>query len=147
MTKATMKITVITSTYPRYQGDGVGSFIHSMSANLVRLGHQVIVFAPYDPEVIPGWQSDVGVRRIRYVLPSRWSRLGHARSLSGDVHLQWHAYPLVVLFSIIAIFRLFRQVGQRFGESGDPGWIKEDVNKDGQVNVLDMILIGQHWTG
>lgn len=30
-----------------------------------------------------------------------------------------------------------------FGLTGAPGWRKEDVNKDGGVNVLDMILIAQ----
>lgn len=101
-----MKISVVTSTYPRYQGDGVGSFIHSMSASMVQLGHTVTVFAPYDPEVVSDWQSDVDVRRVRFVWPNRWAKLGHARSLSGDVRLQWHAYPLVMLFSAVAILHL-----------------------------------------
>lgn len=105
-----MKISVVTSSYPRYQGDGVGSFIHSMATSMVRLGHEVKVFAPYDPKVVPNWQADVDVQRVRYIWSERWSKLGHARSLSGDVHLQWHAYLLVVLFSIIAILRLSRQV-------------------------------------
>jgi hypothetical protein len=38
-------------------------------------------------------------------------------------------------------------VGQRWGESGLTGWIREDANEDGTVDVLDMIIIGQHWTG
>jgi len=33
-----------------------------------------------------------------------------------------------------------------FGETGDPGWILEDVKEDGKIDVLDMILVGQHWT-
>jgi hypothetical protein len=37
-------------------------------------------------------------------------------------------------------------VGQRWGESGLTGWIREDANEDGTVDVLDMIVIGQHWT-
>jgi hypothetical protein len=31
-----------------------------------------------------------------------------------------------------------------FGLTGIPGWRREDVNKDGVVNVLDAILVGQH---
>jgi hypothetical protein len=38
-------------------------------------------------------------------------------------------------------------VGQRWGQTGDPGWIPEDINCDGIINILDMISIGQHWTG
>jgi hypothetical protein len=38
-------------------------------------------------------------------------------------------------------------VGQHWGETGLTGWIREDANEDGTVNVLDMIIIGQNWTG
>lgn len=34
--------------------------------------------------------------------------------------------------------------GQRFAETGDPGWIGEDINQDGRINVQDLVLIGQH---
>ena len=33
----------------------------------------------------------------------------------------------------------------RCGQTGSPGWIREDVKQDGRIDVLDMILIGQHW--
>ena len=108
-----MKIAIITSTYPRYRGDGAGSFIHSLSASLTQLGHDVTALAPYDPHVVPDWQSQVNVKRIRYIWPNSWSVLGHARSLAGDVRLKWHAYPLVILFSIVAILRLWRQVARQ----------------------------------
>jgi hypothetical protein len=39
------------------------------------------------------------------------------------------------------------RIGQHWGEVGIAGWIAEDVNEDGSINVLDMILIGQNWTG
>lgn len=39
------------------------------------------------------------------------------------------------------------RVGNRYGESGSAGWIREDVNADGTVNYLDMILIGNHYGG
>jgi len=105
-----VRITVITSTYPRYQGDSVGSFIHSLSYSLTQLGHDVTVLAPHDPAVVADWQSDVNVKRIRYVWPASWSLLGHARSLASDVRLKWHAYLLVVLFSVVAVLRLWAEV-------------------------------------
>jgi hypothetical protein len=33
-----------------------------------------------------------------------------------------------------------------FGTAGEPGWAREDVNVDGQVNVLDMISEAQHFS-
>jgi hypothetical protein len=37
-------------------------------------------------------------------------------------------------------------IGQQWAESGLTGWIREDTNEDGTINVLDIIVIGQHWT-
>jgi hypothetical protein len=33
------------------------------------------------------------------------------------------------------------------GKVGTPGWIRSDLNKDGKVDILDLILLGQSWTG
>ena len=77
---------------------------------LTRLDHEVTVLAPHDPAAVPAWQSEVDVRRVRFIWPDSWSVLGHARSLSGDVSLKWHAYPLVALFSLFAVLGLWREV-------------------------------------
>lgn len=105
-----MNIVAITSSYPRHPGDGVGSFIHSLSLSLTRLGHRLTIFAPFDSQIVSGWPPDVNVKRIRYIWPNRWSVLGHARSLDSDVRLKWHAYPLVGLFGIVALSRLWSEV-------------------------------------
>jgi glycosyltransferase involved in cell wall biosynthesis len=107
-----LKIAMVTSTYPRYQGDGVGSFIHSLACSLSRLGHEVQVFAPFDPAVDPTWWPGVSVQRIKYIWPDTWSVLGHARSLKNDMSLKWHALPLVILFSLLTIRRLYSQIIQ-----------------------------------
>jgi vacuolar-type H+-ATPase subunit H len=40
-------------------------------------------------------------------------------------------------------------VGQHWGETGAPGWIREDVYKKdgeiGEINISDLIVVGQHW--
>lgn len=37
------------------------------------------------------------------------------------------------------------QVGNHWLETGDRGWIREDVNDDGTINILDVQMIGNHW--
>ena len=37
------------------------------------------------------------------------------------------------------------RVGLHWGETGDPGWIREDVDNNGSVDILDIALIGLHW--
>ena len=38
-------------------------------------------------------------------------------------------------------------VAEDFGQTGTPGWLREDVNGDGVVNIQDLIVVGQHWAG
>jgi len=37
-------------------------------------------------------------------------------------------------------------IAEDFGQTGTPGWIHEDVNGDGVVNIEDLIIVGQHRT-
>jgi glycosyltransferase involved in cell wall biosynthesis len=77
---------------------------------LTELEHEVTVLAPHDPAAVREWQSEVDVRRVKFIWPDSWSVLGHARSLTGDVSLKWHAFPLVALFSFFAVLGLWRAV-------------------------------------
>ena len=35
-------------------------------------------------------------------------------------------------------------IGQKWGQTGDPGWIKEDINRDGVIDEADMEYIHEH---
>ena len=37
-----------------------------------------------------------------------------------------------------------RCIDDHYGETGTPGWIPEDVNKDGIINVLDSTLVSNN---
>jgi glycosyltransferase involved in cell wall biosynthesis len=120
---ASLRIAVITSSFPRFQGDGVGSFIYSLTSSLARLGHELVVLAPDDPQAVANWQTDVIVKRIRFVWPRSWSRLGHAHSLSGDVRMKWHAYPLAGLFSLSSIPVLCQEARRMDAHVIDAKWL------------------------
>jgi len=107
-----MNIASITSSYPRYPGDGVGSFVHSLLSTLSSQGHQVNVLAPYDPKSSREWLAQWKVKPVGFIWPKKWSLLGHSRSLIGDLTLKWHAYPLVLLFTFFAFFHLLHLVKQ-----------------------------------
>jgi hypothetical protein len=36
-------------------------------------------------------------------------------------------------------------VAGHYGETGEPGWIPEDVNKDGKIRVIDLVWVVLHW--
>jgi hypothetical protein len=39
----------------------------------------------------------------------------------------------------------FVLIANRFGESGSPGWIREDVDNNGLINTLDIILVSNNY--
>jgi hypothetical protein len=72
--------------------------------------------------------------------PSGLLRVYHALSISqacitGDVNCDGHVNGLDLIL-----------VGQHFGETGAPGWIPEDVDSNGVINVLDILLVILNWT-
>jgi len=37
------------------------------------------------------------------------------------------------------------QAANRYGQTGTPGWIDEDINNDGKISVLDLVLIAVNY--
>ena len=117
-----MNIVILTSSYPRFPGDGTAPFIQSIAENLAKLGHKVEVVAPYDPEVTApptprsrgeqmgyggsGESSRIMVHRFGYIWPRRWHIMGHAKSLRADVSLQPQVYLLLPFFLLAALIKL-----------------------------------------
>jgi glycosyltransferase involved in cell wall biosynthesis len=103
---------MITSSYPRWEGDGAGSFIASLAQALVKRGHQVEVLAPWDQAVRPMDTAGVGVHRFRYAPSAKLHLLGHGRSLMADVRLK-PIIPLLLPGYIIASMRCARALHRR----------------------------------
>ena len=43
------KLCVLTSSFPRYEGDSVSPFLYELCKYLVKLGHEIHVVAPHYP--------------------------------------------------------------------------------------------------
>lgn len=98
--KVLMRITVVTSSYPRFLGDGTAPFVQSICQHLAELGHQIEVIAPYDPLVCDQPNVGIPVHRFRYAPVKKWHIMGHARSLVGDMHFRRSVFLLLPLFLI-----------------------------------------------
>ena len=110
-----MRLGILTSSYPRYPGDGVGSFVKSLAESLAALEHEVYVLAPYDPAVrpdAPSAERRPRVQRFRYVWPDRLALVGHARSLEADVRLKPAAFGLIPFWGLAAGVQLARIVSR-----------------------------------
>lgn len=109
-----MNLLWITSSYPRYAGDGAGSFIASLARALVTLGHQVDVVAPHDPAVEPYDQGGVGVHRFRYAPTQALHIAGHGRALHADQRMKWVVPALMPGYCLSAA-----RMARRLARAGD----------------------------
>ncbi len=103
-----MNITHLTSSYPRYPGDGTAPFIRSIALSQIERGHRVQIVAPYDVEISPEPGDDIQVERFRFTWPDKYHIIGHSRSLESDVRLKPLVYFLMPLFLFFGAIRLFR---------------------------------------
>ncbi|MFO8071204.1 MAG: glycosyltransferase family 4 protein [Polyangia bacterium] len=105
---------VVTSSYPRREGDPAGSFVHGLARALVRRGHAVEVVAP-EPETPPRWGPDeewlagVRVHGAPYARPRRLQRLfyraGAPDNLAGE--------PWLAALAPVALAALFAETRRR----------------------------------
>jgi phosphatidyl-myo-inositol dimannoside synthase len=104
-----MRILVLTSSYPRFPGDGTAPFVQSICEHLARLGHDVKVVAPYDALAEPGGSTlHVQVHRFRYAPVRKWHVMGHARSLAEDMNFTAVTFPLLPLFLLAYLLTVLR---------------------------------------
>jgi len=118
-----MRITIITTSYPRYRGDGTAPFVKSIAQGLIKLGNDVEVVAPYDVEVDKSTPEDIKVHRFRYIWPEHWHIMGHARSLHADLRLKPAAIFLLPLFLLFSTYRLWRVASKNNSQVIYAHWI------------------------
>lgn len=102
--------------------------------------------SPAEEQTIICRYDDVGrLREVEYadgtIITYSYDAVGNR--VSTAVSLAWPAWDVNMDTNINMLDVI--QVGNHWGESGDPGWIREDVNDDGNINMLDVIMIGNHW--
>lgn len=118
-----MRITVLASSYPRFEGDGTAPFVQSIAEHMARLGHDVAVVAPYDAAVRATEGSPVPVHRYRYAPVDRWHIMGHARSLARDNQLRLGAYLLLPFFLLSGLWAALRVARRQKAEIIHAHWV------------------------
>lgn len=106
------RIVMVTSSYPRFPGDTVGTFLAPIAAGLAARGHEVHVVAPWHPRVTRG-PEEGGVRFhwFRYAPLRRLQIFGYAEALEADVRLRrtvWVAAPLALAAGWLVACRVGR---------------------------------------
>jgi glycosyltransferase involved in cell wall biosynthesis len=106
-------VVMVTSSYPRFPGDTVGTFLEPLARSLAARGHEVHVVAPWHPRVSRGREAGgVQLHYFRYAPGAALAVFGYAAALEADVRLRRTAW-LVAPVAVAAGWRLARSVARR----------------------------------
>jgi glycosyltransferase involved in cell wall biosynthesis len=108
-------VVMVTSSYPRFPGDTVGTFMEPIARGVAARGHAVHVVAPWHP-LVERPAQDAGVDFHFYRYAPRWFPhvFGYAGALKADVRLRVSALaitPLAVAAGIRTAGRVARAAG------------------------------------
>ena len=108
-------VVMVTSSYPRFPGDSVGTFMEPIATSVAARGHDVHVVAPWHPLVDrPARDKGVTFHFYKYAPTEKLNVFGYAAALRADVSLKAAAYVAAPL-ALAAGWREARRVAREAG--------------------------------
>ncbi len=108
-----MNILFLTTSFPRFEGDGTAPFVKSLADGMVSLGNNVFVLAPFDVNSNKNFiLKNITLYRFKYFIFDSWHIMGHSRALKSDIKLNWKVFlllPFFIFFQLIHSFRIIRK--------------------------------------
>jgi glycosyltransferase involved in cell wall biosynthesis len=93
-------VVMVTTSYPRFPGDSVGTFMEPIAKHVAARGHEVHIVAPWHPAITRGKVEDgVFFHFFKYAPVAALNVFGYAAGLRADVQLKaaaWMAAPLAM---------------------------------------------------
>jgi len=100
---------MIASSYPRYDGDSVGSFMEPIAQGVAALGHEVHLVAPWHPAWNrPATDRGVHFHLFRYAPVAALNTFGYAEGMRADVRLRPSAIAAAPLAMLAGWFKALR---------------------------------------
>ena len=108
-------IVMVTSSYPRFPGDSVGTFMEPIAHSIAARGHEVHVVAPWHPRVTRAdREGGVHFHFYKYAPHPALNVFGYAEAMRADVSLRGAAFAAAPL-AMAAGWRAARSVVNRHG--------------------------------
>ncbi len=108
-----MKICMVTSSYPKFEGDVTAPFIEAIASHIAAEGNEVHVLAPYHPDVRrEPLERGVRLHFFKYSPFRHLNIWGYAESLEADVRVKGAIYPMTPLVFISSFLALWRLTGR-----------------------------------
>jgi glycosyltransferase involved in cell wall biosynthesis len=105
---------MVTSSYPKFEGDVTAPFIESIAASIAAERNDVHVLAPYHPDVRrEPYEKGVRLHFFKYSPFKHLNIWGYAESLEADVRVKGAIFPLTPLVfasSFAALWRLTARI-------------------------------------
>jgi hypothetical protein len=93
-------VVMVTTSYPRFPGDSVGTFMEPIAKHVAARGHEVHIVAPWHPLITRGKVEDGDFFHFfKYAPVPSLNVFGYAAGLRADVQLKsaaWLAAPLAM---------------------------------------------------
>ena len=106
---------MVTTSYPRFPGDSVGTFMEPIAKHVAALGHDVHVVAPWHPLVQRRREEDgVVFHFFKYAPVPALNVFGYAAGLRADVRVRgaaWAATPLALAAGWFKAMRVAQKRG------------------------------------
>ena len=86
-------VVMVATSYPRFPGDGVGSFMEPIATAVAARGHEVHMVAPWHPLVTRGKvEQGVHFHFFKYAPLRSLNVFGYAQGLKADTDLKWASW-------------------------------------------------------
>ena len=103
---------MVTTSYPRFPGDSVGTFMEPIARSVAARGHEVHVVAPWHPLVTrPANDNGIRFHFYRYAPVRSLNVFGYAAAMRADVSVRGAAYVAAPL-ALVAGWREARRVSR-----------------------------------
>ncbi len=101
---------MVTSSYPRFPGDSVGTFMEPIAKSIAARGHEVHIVAPWHPLIRRGDRDgDLFFHFYKYAPVDSLNVFGYAAALRADIRLRGAAYIAAPL-ALVSGWRTARRV-------------------------------------
>lgn len=102
-------VVMVTTSYPRFPGDGVGSFMEPIAKGVAALGHEVHLVAPWHPAITRGKDEDgVVFHFFRYAPTPSLNIFGYAEAMRADTGLRAATWAMAPAAMAAGWFKAWR---------------------------------------
>jgi glycosyltransferase involved in cell wall biosynthesis len=107
-------VVMVATSYPRFPGDGVGSFMEPIAKGVAALGHEVHLVAPWHPAITRGKEDDgVAFHFFHYAPIPSLNVFGYAAAMQADTRLRGAAWAIAPLAMAAGWFKAWRVATRR----------------------------------